>query len=181
MKATGIVKKFDSVGRIVIPKELRRTLRIHDCAPLEIYTDTDGSVVIQKYSPVGELVSISMQYAEAINTCTGLAVLITDRDAATACAGIAENAVLYQCVSRALAEIMEKQTNFIAGTYREAWQPVEQVNAKAAVVYPIICSGEAIGSVSLLIGDNGEMPAPGETKLAQMAALFLGIQAEDDG
>lgn len=80
MKATGIVRRIDDLGRIVIPKEIRRTLRIHEGDPLEIYTDSDGMVIFKKYSPIGELSEFALQYADTLNKSTGLLTCITDKD-----------------------------------------------------------------------------------------------------
>lgn len=90
MKATGIVRRIDDLGRVVIPKEIRRTMRIREGDPLEIYTDADGEVIFKKYSPIGELSSITGQYADVLYRGTGLAVIVTDRDCVIACAGISK-------------------------------------------------------------------------------------------
>lgn len=86
MKATGIVRRIDDLGRVVIPKEIRRTMRIREGDPLEIYTDADGEVIFKKYSQVGELSSLTAQYAEVLHKNTGLPVVITDRDRVISCA-----------------------------------------------------------------------------------------------
>ena len=80
MKATGIVRRIDDLGRVVVPKEIRRTLRIREGDPLEIYTDREGGIILRKYSPIGELSQFSKQYAEALAQNTGYIVSITDRD-----------------------------------------------------------------------------------------------------
>ena len=88
MKATGIVRRIDDLGRVVIPKEIRRTMRIREGDPLEIYTDRDGEVIFKKYSPIGELSQFATQYAETLHKTCGLSVIICDRDAVIACAGV---------------------------------------------------------------------------------------------
>ena len=87
MKATGIVRRIDDLGRVVIPKEIRRTMRIREGDPLEIFTNTDGEVVFKKYSPIGELSPFAIQYADVLSRATALPVLICDRDHVVACAG----------------------------------------------------------------------------------------------
>ena len=90
MKATGIVRRIDDLGRVVIPKEIRRTMRIREGDPLEIYTDREGEVIFKKYSPIGELVSFAAQYADTLNKTCGMSVVITDRDVVIACAGVSK-------------------------------------------------------------------------------------------
>lgn len=87
MKATGIVRRIDDLGRVVIPKEIRRTLRLREGTPLEIFTDREGEIILKKYSPMMELTSFAVQYAEAMAQSTGLFVCITDRDQVIAVAG----------------------------------------------------------------------------------------------
>ena len=107
MKATGIVRRIDDLGRVVIPKEIRRTMRIREGDPLEIYTDVGGEVIFKKYSPIGELAGFAAQYADALANCTPLTVLICDRDHCIAAAGISKKEVLERRVTPAIEEIME--------------------------------------------------------------------------
>ena len=88
MKATGIVRRIDDLGRVVIPKEIRRTMRIREGDPLEIFTNHEGEVIFKKYSPIGELAAFAAQYTETLHKTCGMAVVICDRDAVIACAGI---------------------------------------------------------------------------------------------
>ena len=106
MKATGIVRRIDDLGRVVIPKEIRRTMRIREGDPLEIYTDREGEVIFKKYSPIGELTSFAGQYAETLNKICGFSVLITDRDAVIACAGLSKKEFAERKLSGALEAIM---------------------------------------------------------------------------
>ena len=71
MRATGIVRRIDELGRVVIPKEIRRTLRIREGDPLEIYTDHDGEVVLKKYSPIGEIANIAKDYTDSLYRTLG--------------------------------------------------------------------------------------------------------------
>ena len=179
MKATGIVRRIDDLGRVVIPKEIRRTMRIREGDPLEIYTDTDGEVIFKKYSPIGELSSITAQYADVLSRGTGLAVIITDRDSVIACAGISKKEVLDRRISQSLESIMEKRENYVCCVDSERIRPVEGVDREAAVVCPIIGGGDISGALVMLLNDNGSCPTQTETKLAQIAASFLGKQMEE--
>jgi UDP-N-acetylmuramate dehydrogenase len=90
MKATGIVRRIDDLGRVVIPKEIRRTMRIREGDPLEIFTDRDGEVIFKKYSPIGELTGFAAQYAETLHKTCEMSVVICDRDSVVACAGVSK-------------------------------------------------------------------------------------------
>ena len=99
MKATGIVRRIDDLGRVVIPKEIRRTMRIREGDPLEIYTDRDGEVIFKKYSPIGEMASFASQYVETLNKVCTMSVVVTDRDMIIACAGVSKKEYLEKPVS----------------------------------------------------------------------------------
>ena len=179
MKATGIVRRIDDLGRVVIPKEIRRTMRIREGDPLEIYTDSDGEVIFKKYSPIGELSSMTAQYADVLARGTGLAVLITDRDTVIACAGIAKKEVLDRRVSHGLENLMERRENYVCCADSERIRPIEGLDKEAAVVFPIIGGGDISGSLVMLLNENGSCPTQTETKLAQIAASVLGKQMEE--
>lgn len=176
MKATGIVRRIDDLGRVVIPKEIRRTMRIREGDPLEIYTNTGGEVIFKKYSPIGELSSFASQYAEALTAATDLTVLICDRDHCVAAAGISKKEVLERRVTQAVEDIMEnrKVETFNNG---ESTQAIEGINQNIAVAAPIIAAGDVSGAV-VLASDSGEKPSETDTKLATVAASFLGKQME---
>ena len=109
MKATGIVRRIDDLGRVVIPKEIRRTLRIREGDPLEIYTDRDGEVIFKKYSPMGEMGAVSAELAEAMARTAGMSCAICDRDAVIAAAGGAKKDILERSISSELEQLMEPQ------------------------------------------------------------------------
>ena len=88
MKATGIVRRIDDLGRVVVPKEIRRTLRIREGDPLEIFTDREGEIILKKYSPIGELGQFAGQYAESLAKTSGCLACVTDRDHVIAAAGL---------------------------------------------------------------------------------------------
>ncbi len=179
MKATGIVRRIDDLGRVVIPKEIRRTLRIREGDPLEIFTESDGGVIFKKYSPMNELSEFSGQYSEVLSRATGMPVLISDRDHIISCAGIPKKEINERRVSPELEEIMDNRTNYVASANVPALKPYEGAVANACVAFPIIGGGDVSGSVVLLFKENGGFATQTEIKLAQVAASFLGKQMEE--
>ncbi len=180
MKATGIVRRIDDLGRVVIPKEIRRTLRIREGDPLEIYTDSDGEVIFKKYSPVGELSAFASQYAEVLSRVSGLPTLIADRDHIVAAAGVPKREYLERRITAAIEELMESRKSFAASrSNHDELQPVEGLDRCAGIVYPIIASGDVTGAVIMLMGEKNCLPAEAEIKLAQSASAFLGKQMEE--
>ncbi len=178
MKATGIVRRIDDLGRIVIPKEIRRTMRIREGDPLEIFTDHDGEVIFKKYSPVGELHNFAASYAETLYKSCGLNVLICDRDAVIACAGLPKKDYVEVRLSPEMETLIEARTLY---TYKSQDKKII-VNASAdnhiSVLMPIMLEGDIIGAViSLTSGDN--KPDEAEIKLIQTAAAFLSKQLEE--
>lgn len=180
MKATGIVRRIDDLGRIVIPKEIRRTLHIRESDPLEIFTDREGQVILKKYSPIGEMTTFAKQYAESLAQVSGHTALIADRDQFIASAGGCRQ-LLGQPVSRQLEDSMERRdfTNASKGD-KNFISISEDGNAEYQhqVIAPIICEGDIIGSVVLLENDNKGKMGEVEQKLVQSAASFLGRQME---
>ena len=179
MKATGIVRRIDDLGRVVIPKEIRRTMRIREGDPLEIFTDANGEVIFKKYSPVGELNSSTKPYAEVLFRGTNLPVLITDRDRVIACAGLSKKEAIDRRVTTSLETLIENRTGFTAVPGGERLRPIEGLERDAAVAYPIIGGGDVSGCVIMLQSENGAMPTQTEVKLIQVAASFLGKQMEE--
>lgn len=177
MKATGIVRRIDDLGRVVIPKEIRRTMRIREGDPLEIYTDNNGEVIFKKYSPIEELSTFACQYAEVLAKSMGMPVIITDRDHVVAANGMPKREVLERRVSGALEEVMEQRRGYQYSSGEEL-KPVEGINRNAAVIYPILSSGDVTGAVVLLEGDAGRQASEVENKAVQIAAEFLGRQME---
>ena len=180
MKATGIVRRIDDLGRVVIPKEIRRTMRIREGDPLEIFTDTDGEVVFKKYSPVGELSPFASQYADVMSRACGLPVLICDRDHVVAAAGVSKKEFTERRVSGQLEEVMESRQPYVAkaGNQRRL-QPVESIERYAGVACPIMAAGDVTGAVCMLLPESGAIPNEGDVRLAQVAAAFLGRQMEE--
>ena len=180
MKATGIVRRIDDLGRVVIPKEIRRTLRIREGDPLEIFTATDGEVIFKKYSPIGEMSVFAEQYADVLSRISGLPTVICDRDHVIAVAGVSKREFLERRITSSLENYIENRKSFQASATTVAEvQPVEGIEHYAAVIYPIIASGDVTGAVVMLKGDNNKPPSDIEVKLAQSAAAFLGKQMEE--
>ena len=180
MKATGIVRRIDDLGRVVIPKEIRRTLRIREGDPLEIYTATDGEVIFKKYSPVGELSVFAAQYADVLSRVSAMPTLICDRDHVIAAAGVSKREYLERRVTSILENYMESRRSYSAHPNAvDEVQPVEGISQNAAVIYPIIAAGDVTGAVVMLKSDRMSYPTDTELKLAQSAAAFLGKQMEE--
>ena len=179
MKATGIVRRIDDLGRVVIPKEIRRTLRIREGDPLEIFTASDGEVIFKKYSPMGELLQFSGQYSEVLSRTSGMPVLITDRDHVISASGISKKDVLERHISQPMEELMENRENYIKQKGTPALYPIDNAEFSAALAFPIIAAGDIGGAVIFLEGENTQLPTDTEIKLAQVAAAFLGKQMEE--
>ena len=182
MKATGITRKIDELGRIVIPKEIRRTLRIREGTPLEIFTEKNGEIILRKYSPMGELVAFAQQYADSLAQTTGMMVCISDLEQIIAAAGGAKKDYLGKAISEKLDQLIEERTQSQALPDEKKYVVVlkESVGEKyAQTICPIICQGDVIGSVILLAKDAKTKMGEIEKKLAYCAAGFLGRQMEE--
>ena len=180
MKATGIVRRIDDLGRIVIPKEIRRTLHIRESDPLEIFTDREGQVILKKYSPIGEMTTFAKQYAESLAQVSGHAALIADRDQFIAAAG-GYKQLIGKSVGRQLEEKVNNREMLISSRGDRNFINIceeagEEYQHQA--VAPIICEGDIIGSVVLLENDNRGKMGEVEQKLVMSAAGFLGRQME---
>ena len=153
MKATGIVRRIDDLGRVVIPKEIRRTLRLREGTPLEIFTDREGEIILKKYSPMVELAAFATQYADAMAQTTGMLVCITDRDQVIAFSGGPKKNVLQKMISKQLEQMIHERETIIAERESKNFIPVagEEIDGVTAeVIAPIICEGDPIGAVALL-------------------------------
>lgn len=180
MRATGIVRRIDDLGRIVIPKEIRRTLHIREADPLEIFTDREGQVILKKYSPIGEMATFAKQYAESLAQVSGHAALIADRDQFIAAAGGYKQYV-GKSVGRYLDEKVNNRESLMASRGDRNFIPVFEEDTEEyqhEAIAPILCEGDMIGSVILLQNDNKQRMGDVEQKLLQSAAAFLGRQME---
>ena len=183
MKATGVVRRIDDLGRVVIPKEIRKTLRIKEGDPLEIFTDKEGEVILKKYSPIGELSEFATEYAETLAKTTGHIACITDKDTVIAVSGGSKKEFLEQGISDELEKVMEDKERYTSKENNDIAIPITKNDNKerrfnSQVVYPIISDGDTIGTVILLAKDKGTKMTEVEQKVVQSAASFLGSQME---
>ncbi|HCW79668.1 MAG TPA: stage V sporulation protein T [Ruminococcaceae bacterium] len=179
MKATGIVRRIDDLGRIVIPKEIRRTLRIREGDALEIFTDSQGGVIFKKYSPVGELSTFASQYAEVLNRTAGLPTVISDRDHIVAASGVSRKEYMERRVTPELEECVQARRTYFS-TSGEKVTPVEGISRPAEIICPILAASDVAGAVIVFQPENeGSVPIETAAKLVQVAASFLGKQLEE--
>lgn len=179
MKATGIVRRIDDLGRVVIPKEIRRTMRIREGDPLEIYTDSNGEVIFKKYSQIGELVLFINQYTEVLNKSAGHPVIVCDKDHVIAAAGLPKREILERRISSALEDIMENRNTYIYNADVTPLQPIEGVDKYCLVAMPIISSGDFTGSIMFIDNDTNINISETDIRLIEVAAVFLGKQMEE--
>lgn len=184
MKATGVVRRIDDLGRIVIPKEIRKTLRIREGDPLEIFTDKEGEIILKKYSPIGELSEFATQYTEALAKATGHIACISDKDTIIAVSGAPKKEYLEKSVSTELEKLMEDKMVWSSKNKDEKHMPVllsDTENGKytSQVIYPIVAEGDTIGTVMLLSTEPNTKMNEVEMKVVQSAAGFLGKQMEE--
>ena len=179
MKATGIVRRVDDLGRIVIPKEIRRTLRIREGDPLEIYTEKDGGVIFRKYSPMGDLQEFAAQMCESIGSATGHIAAVADRDSIIALHGAPRKDLVDKPNSPELEKLMEQRKNYRFQTGDPLIRASEQSDKyHLGVAAPILSQGDLMGCVMLLLGDGDSPLAEADQCLAQTCAGFLGKQME---
>lgn len=178
MKATGIVRRIDDLGRVVIPKEIRRTLRIREGDPLEIFVAREGEVILKKYSPINELSHFATEYAEAIFDTVYFPIFICDRDEVIALSGDSKKEYMEQAVGSLVEEAINERKSSLVSEEIE----VEVIRGKEELIdgyaiCPIIANGDAIGVV-LIMSKEGKPLTEAEQKVAETAANFLGKQME---
>lgn len=179
MKATGIVRRIDDLGRVVIPKEIRRTLRIREGDPLEIFVDRDGEVILKKYSPISELGDFAKEYAESLYESTNHMTMISDRDHIIAVAGGSKKDYLEKRVGEVLESSMENRKTLMEsnpGQY-DICKDVQETYG-SYVVAPIIAGGDPIGTVIMVNKDENVKMNQMEEKMSETAAGFLAKQME---
>ena len=182
MKATGIVRRIDDLGRVVIPKEIRRTMRIREGDPLEIYTSTDGEVVFRKYSALGEMSENASQVAEIMQKLAGCPVIVFDRDHVVAVSGTQKREFSERRVSQDLEDLMESRRSYYAENSSAVhMRPVEGMSRTAFACLPILTAGDVTGAVAFLdSADSSKASAPTDLQrsLITAASQFLGRQLE---
>ncbi|HHU85354.1 MAG: stage V sporulation protein T [Pelotomaculaceae bacterium] len=185
MKATGIVRRIDDLGRVVIPKEIRRTLRIREGDPLEIFVDREGEVILKKYSPIGELGDFAKEYADSLYEALGHIACIADRDTIVAVSGAPKKEFLNRPVGVAIEKVMEERKAVVINSpvedpFCKDCMIIEDGECKYSceVIAPIIAEGDPIGAVILASKDPDVKMGEMELKLAETAAGFLAKQME---
>jgi len=178
LKATGIVRRIDELGRIVIPKEIRRTLRIREGDPLEIFTDRGGEVILKKYSPVGELSGFAAELAQALNQTSGLLSAVCDKDSFIAAAGISRKELLEQPLSPDLEQAVQGKATVVrsaadGGMLRITGAKDTPNPYTAMALCPILSLGDAIGAVLVLSKEQGAAIEPSAVKECELIAAFL--------
>lgn len=183
MRATGIVRRIDELGRVVIPKEIRRTLRIREGDPLEIYTDHDGEVVLKKYSPIGEIAAIAKDYTESLYRTLGHVALISDRDAVVSSSGAAKREYVEKALSGEVDQILQNRQvvvlNQSAGAKMLPVTSDDRAESYTAqIIAPILADGEIIGGLMLLSRESGASMTDVDRKVAETTANIVGKQME---
>ncbi len=183
MKATGIVRRIDDLGRVVIPKEIRRTMRIREGDPLEIYTDREGEVIFKKYSPIGELQNFAAEYADTLYKTSGLPIFICDRDAIIAVSGASKREYIDKKISADLEEIIDARSLY-QNTNAKEDRYITDIGRDHYIscAMPIIAEGDVIGCVlsgwQSGVSNSEKIANEIEMKLIQTAGIFLGKQME---
>lgn len=177
MKATGVVRRIDDLGRIVIPKEIRRTLRIREGDPLEVFVDNGGEIILKKYSPIGELSEFAQSYIDAVHSTVKHNILVTDRDNVIAGSGTIGKKYLNKELSDYLEKILAKRESILENNPKEIMISTLEKEKGTYVISPIIANGDAVGLV-VLLSENDTITEADE-KLAKIAAQYFGTYIED--
>ncbi|MGE5417567.1 MAG: stage V sporulation protein T [Acidobacteriota bacterium] len=186
MKATGIVRRIDDLGRVVIPKEIRRTLRIREGDPLEIFVDREGEVILKKYSPIGELGDFAKEYADSLHEAIGHIACIADRDNIIAVSGAPKKEFLGKAIGPGVEKTLEDRKIATINDLKDHAYckgcPVNESDNKckivSEVIAPIISQGDPIGAVIIMSKEPNVKMGDLEVKLAETAAGFLAKQME---
>lgn len=183
MRATGIVRRIDELGRVVIPKEIRRTLRIREGDPLEIFTDHDGEVVLKKYSPIGEISAIAKDYTDSLYRTLGHIALISDRDAIVSSSGAAKRDYTEKPLSTEVDQLLQNRQmtvlNLASGARMLPVTNDDHAESYASqVIMPIIADGEIVGGLMLLSRESGTQMTDIDQKVAETTASIIGRQME---
>ena len=178
MKATGIVRRIDDLGRVVIPKEIRRTMRIREGDPLEIFTGREGEVVFKKYSPMESLSDHAMEMAVAIHTVSGFACAVCDGDRVVAFAGAGKREAQEREISLRCEELLSARRPIGVDSEAAGFALLrDQEQLRVATAYPIIAGGDIAGLICL-IAQPEKKPSPSDERMIQAGAIFLGKQLE---
>ncbi len=177
MKATGIVRRIDDLGRVVIPKEIRRTMRIREGDPLEIYTDRDGGVIFKKYSPLMDISAYASDLCSSLYTVSGLYCAVCDGDNVIAYAGKGAREVLERGISTECEELKDRRKNYLADT-PEIPLTDEKSSPSIIAASPIISEGDVMGIITF-VETSGKSASESDLKMLSAAATFMGKQMEN--
>ena len=177
MKATGIVRRIDDLGRVVIPKEIRRTMHIREGDPLEIFTDANGEVIFKKYSQIAELGNFASQYADALQKVGGAPVAICDREQIVAVSGLPKRDIIEKKITSTLDKLLQSRSSFVNDSGKQIY-PIDGIDKVVSCCMPIVSGGDLSGGV-MFISDQARPADQSQVKLLQAAAMFLGKQMED--
>jgi AbrB family transcriptional regulator (stage V sporulation protein T) len=180
IKATGIIRRIDELGRVVIPKEIRRTMRIYQGDSLEIYTANDGEIIFKKYSPIEDFAGTASQLAEAANKACGFSVIIMNKDFIVACAGVPKKDVIQHKISPAVENLINSRQAYIWHSDDEKIPAVDiQSKYFTKAIMPIFTYGDPIGAVAIIaINALFDESTESEIKIIQTTAIFLGKQVD---
>ncbi len=182
MKATGIVRRIDDLGRVVIPKEIRRTQLIRVGDPLEIYVSDNNEVIFKKYSQIGEMVVLAQAFCDVLAKTAGVFAVVADRDCIVAAPPMLRE-LLESRITKGYENIVELRKTTLTNT-----NPIiigEDTAHTAKAVAPVICHGDIIGSVAFVDIASEEQSvtfaANAHCAMAhiQVVASVLGRQMED--
>lgn len=177
MKATGIVRKIDDLGRIVIPKEIRKTLHIHEGDPLEIFIESKGEVILKKYAPMNEFINLANECVETLNLVTGYSVYITDRETIISASGASKNKYLGKSVSDEIIDMMkERKSITMSTTSFTLCLDDKKEQYTSLIICPIIADAEILGSIILV--SKSEKISPSYTVIAEVISKILAMQVE---
>ncbi len=179
MKATGIVRRIDDLGRVVVPKEIRRTLRIREGDPLEIFTDKEGEIILKKYSPMGDLLNVVKEICQAASKTCKRTVAICDRDTIIAAYGAYAKQINDMMLGNGLKHLMEERGRYDARNRKGRYFIGESQVGEVALAYPIISAGDVTGCVLFLEEEDKKTITDQETMLAEMMVYFLSGQLEN--
>ena len=179
MKATGIVRRIDDLGRVVVPKEIRRTLRIREGDPLEIFTDKEGEIILKKYSPMGDLVNIVKELCQAAAKTSKRTVAICDRDSIITAHGALGKQINDLAIGNELKQLMEERVRYDARNSKRSYFIDENQVGEVALAYPIISAGDVTGCVLFFLEENKKVITDQEAILAEMMVYFLSGQLDN--
>lgn len=178
MKATGIVRRIDDLGRIVIPKEIRSTMHIRESDPLEIYTGNSGEIIFKKYSAIGEMPTFAEKFSEILQKEISAPVIVTDRDSVIAVSGLPKSEFIGKNLTEEAEKIIEKRTPFIQKGGPKAIAPIENTKNEAKIISPVITNGDISGSV-IIFNSESKIDIDICAKMANLASKFISALIEN--